>query len=195
MKKQAKTYAIDGMMEYQTIVRIGKSITKVNFTGGSINNGCRRPARFMTKNLVIQNAIEASNEYKRGRIRLERTITLNEEIPIEGPRTIRYEAEIGEPSPEDGPADAALSPDDKPADAEPSPGDKPADAILSPADKPADEEGEAEGLTEVEATCKDVAKQYLQDHFGERPAPLRTWADVQACAAKHGITFKSPTLE
>ena len=173
MKKQAKTYAIDGMMEYQTIVRIGKSITKVNFTGGSINNGCRRPARFMTKNLVIQNAIEASNEYKRGRIRLERTITLNEEIPIEGPRTIRYEAEIGEPSPEDGPADAALSPDDKPAD----------------------EEGEAEGLTEVEATCKDVAKQYLQDHFGERPAPLRTWADVQACAAKHGITFKSPTLE
>lgn len=45
------------------------------------------------------------------------------------------------------------------------------------------------GLEEVEASCKDVAKQYLQEHFGERPAPLRTIADVQECAAKHGIKF------
>ena len=42
----------------------------------------------------------------------------------------------------------------------------------------------------VEVSCKDVAKQYLQEHFGEKPARLRTIADVQECAAKYGITFK-----
>lgn len=42
----------------------------------------------------------------------------------------------------------------------------------------------------VEVSCKDVAKQYLQEHYGEKPARLRTIADVQECAAKYGITFK-----
>lgn len=48
---------------------------------------------------------------------------------------------------------------------------------------------EPEGLETVDASCKDVAKQYLQEHFGENPAKLRTRQDVQDCAARHGITF------
>lgn len=57
----------------------------------------------------------------------------------------------------------------------------------------ADEEEEADVETDgpevVEVSCKDVAKQYLQEHYGENPAPLRTIANVQECAAKYGITF------
>ena len=54
-----------------------------------------------------------------------------------------------------------------------------------------DSKVEANGkeLEIVEVSCKDVAKQYLQEHYGERPAPLRTRTDIQECAAKYGITF------
>ncbi len=51
------------------------------------------------------------------------------------------------------------------------------------------EDAAGDGLEVIEVSCKDVAKQYLQEHYGERPAPLRTIADVQECAAKYGITF------
>lgn len=202
MKKKIKTYSVAGMMEYQTLVRIGKNSTKINFTGGSISNGCTQPARFSTKNLIIQNAIEGSDEFKRGRIRLERAIDLNEEIIVEKPdpkmhnaqsrgggeRRVETPDRIGE-SKETGaeaPAQEQISEMDE-ATGEP-------EAIAEP-EATVESEAETGSLTEVEVSCKDIAKQYLADHYGERPAPLRTWVDVQACAAKYGITFKSPTLE
>ena len=52
-----------------------------------------------------------------------------------------------------------------------------------------DEDAEEGELQEVEVSCKDVAKQYLQEHFGEAPSRLRTREDVQNCAAKYGIKF------
>ena len=52
-----------------------------------------------------------------------------------------------------------------------------------------DVEPNGKELEIVEVSCKDVAKQYLQEHYGERPAPLRTRTDIQECAAKYGITF------
>ncbi len=69
----------------------------------------------------------------------------------------------------------AETPEDKPTPAE------------APEDKPAVKN--ESGLEVIEVSCKDVAKQYLQEHFGEKPSPLRTIADVQECAAKYGITF------
>ena len=53
----------------------------------------------------------------------------------------------------------------------------------------AEPKGEESKLEVVEVSCKDVAKQYLQEHFNENPTPLRTIANVQECAAKYGITF------
>ena len=51
------------------------------------------------------------------------------------------------------------------------------------------EEAGTSNLEVIEVSCRDVAKQYLQEHFGENPAPLRTIANIQECAAKYGITF------
>lgn len=194
------------MMEYQTIVNVGKNSVKVTFSGGSISNGCTQPARFSSKNLIIQNAIEGSEEFKRGRIRLEKAISLNEEIKVEKPdskmhnaqSTMHNQAESGGTLAEDIP-----SPGDKPMDTSPietteaiseSEGEAPGPEQKAESSVTIHESSE-EGLMEVEVSCKDVAKQYLQNHYDERPAPLRTWVDVQACAAKHGIIFKSPTLE
>ena len=50
-------------------------------------------------------------------------------------------------------------------------------------------EGDTNNLETVEVSCKDVAKQYLEEHYGENPTPLRTIKDVQECAAKYGIRF------
>ena len=192
------------MMEYQTIVNVGKNSITINFTGGSVNNGCKRPARYMTKNLIIQNAIEACDEYKRGRIRLERTITLNEDIPIERPKPKTHNAE--QPSPTaSASAQSFATSGSLPQHSEEANGNETHAEPEAPTPKQtrtresdtdgAEEPGnDSTGLMEVEVRCKDVAKQYLQDHFEERPAPLRTWDDVQACAAKYGIIFKSPTL-
>lgn len=203
MKKKLKIYAVAGMMEYQTIVKVGKNSVKVNFSGGSISNGCMQPARFSTKNLIIQNAIESSDEFMKGRIRLDKVIPLNEEIKVEKP-TGRVKSGEGlsqtaETVKENLLAkEIIIAPLSASAICE-------TDSENAPEDTPEKTEGEAEteaqeseerpsGLEEVEVSCKDVAKQYLQDHFSERPAPLRTWDDVQACAAKYGIIFKSPTL-
>lgn len=178
------------MMEYQTIVRVGKNSVKVNFSGGSISNGCMQPARFSTKNLIIQNAIETSDEFMKGRIRLEKAIGLNEEIKVEKPASTIDNAQCTMPN--QGDSGNLLSPEDKRADPEAETSRRQDEEQSVDSGERDSQEGE---LQEVEVSCKDVAKQYLQDHFNERPAPLRRWDDVQACAAKHGIIFKSPTLE
>ena len=73
MKKKRITYGVSGMMEYQSIIRFGKNTLKVTFTGGSMNAIGVTPATYTTSSFLIQQAIENSNEFKRGRIRIVRT--------------------------------------------------------------------------------------------------------------------------
>lgn len=244
MKKKRIIYAVQGMMEYQTIVKVGRNSVKVGFSGGSISNGCAQPARYSTSSLIMQNAIEACEDYRRGRIRRERVITLDEDIVVERNRpaskleTMLRESVgtgLAEARGLDKKADAfagaeapaqeqIMAPCDKPAMATEqelmiAPCDKPgteapaqeqimesgaetpatdaeetaaeavrADAVAEDADAVA-EDAEKGSLEVLEASCKDVAKQYLQEHYGENPSRLRTRDDVQACAAKYGITF------
>ncbi len=51
MKKKVITYGVYGMMEYQTVIKMGKSSMKVNFSDGSINSFGQNPAKFTTKEL------------------------------------------------------------------------------------------------------------------------------------------------
>ena len=196
MKKLKKVYAVNGMMEYQTVVKLGKNKVKVSFTGGSVSNGCAQPARYMTSDLIMQGAIEGSADYASGRIRLERSIVLKDELKIErgrGKRTIAcaIEKEVARA------AEVAKETAGAPYPA--------AEELRQPIvedtevdEQPAEVETEVEAeeaaesnkeIEVVEVSCKDVAKQYLQEHYGEAPAPLRTRDDVQRCAAKYGITF------
>lgn len=202
MKKKIKVYSISGMMEYQTIVKVGRNSVKINFTGGSISNGCTQPARFSTKSLIIQNAIEASDEFSKGRIRLDRTILLNEEYTIERNQHPNTREPVA-PGNNQFPAVATeLLLTGKENENEDHQDDESAVPAV-PAISDDTDEPSASGQTkenpsdflEVEVSCKDIAKQYLQDHFGEKPAPLRTWEDVHKCAAKYSIKFISPTLK
>ena len=99
MKKKRITYGVSGMMEYQSIIRFGKNTLKVTFTGGSMNAIGVTPATYTTSSFLIQQAIENSNEFKRGRIRIVRTIELDEEIHIERPKPATAIAERRNPAP------------------------------------------------------------------------------------------------
>ena len=186
MKKYKKTYAILNLSEKHTIFHLGKTKVHVSFTGGIVTKKGVTPATFTTDNPVVQLAIENSDKFKKGEV------TLLTQYPTQGDVKIGRNKTEEAPLPPKGGAEA-------PAQSQIMEGgtseDKQIAAAISP-EEPA-EAAESEGLADIaesgleviEASCKDVAKQYLQEHFGEKPAPLRTIADVQECAAKYGITF------
>ncbi len=193
MKKSKKTYAIFNLAEKHTVFLLGKTRVRVSFTGGVVTKSGVTPATFTTADPVIQLAIECSPEFQRGAVTLyseyplpgEVKVGRNPPVPAVGLDSRLREA-LEEPC-------AAPSPQvsgEASCEAEPLPGPEEEGEEPSVQAPPEEEAApEEEGLQVVEASCKDVAKQYLQEHFGENPAPLRTIANVQECAAKYGITF------
>lgn len=202
IKKYKKTYAIMNLAEKHTVFHLGKTKVRVSFTGGIVTKKGVTPATFTTDDPIVQFAIENSKDFKEG------AVTLLSQYPMQG------EVKIGRNEPETAAAGQpasvaelikqAASPQESAPVEEPEPtakgeepreknqGDAPEDKQTAeelPAEAPEEEPSEA-GLEVIEVSCKDVAKQYLQEHYDEKPAPLRTIADVQECAAKYGITFK-----
>lgn len=82
MKKKRVTYGVYGMMEYQALIHVGKATMRVPFTDGSITAMGMNPASFSTKNLMVQMAIEGSQEYRTGLIKKVRSIELEEDEDI-----------------------------------------------------------------------------------------------------------------
>lgn len=218
IKKYKKTYAIYHLAEKHTVFYLGKTKVHVSFTGGIITKKGVTPATFTTTDPVVQLAIENSGDFKKGAIRIaaryamdgEVTVGVNpEELVVEeaaicmeaeeptktapaerieaGIETASEHAEAGDDSTFDKPT--ARGGEEEASEANP-------DELKTEGESETVEEPEEletveepEGLETVDASCKDVAKQYLQEHFGENPAKLRTRQDVQDCAARHGITF------
>lgn len=172
MKKKRITYGVSGMMEYQSIICFGKNTLKVTFTGGSMNAIGVTPATYTTSSFLIQQAIENSNEFKRGRIRIVRTIELDEEIHIERPKpapTPTAEAEkVPEPTEE---AEAAEVNAEDGATSEEQP----------------EESAPTAPLTQVEFSCNDDAKDYLEQTFGYVRSKLRNREDIINAGKVHNV--------
>lgn len=158
MKKKRITYGVSGMMEYQSLIRFGKNTLKVTFTGGSMNAIGVTPATFTTGNFLIQQAIENSSEFKRGRIRVVSTIELDEELRIER----------AAPAPAPTKSEQAKESD--------------APATTEEADREQTEAEETEEtaspMTQVEFSCNDDAKDYLEQTFGCVRSKLRNRDDI-----------------
>lgn len=200
MKKYKKTYAIHNLAEKHTTFHLGKTKVHVSFTGGQVTKKGVNPATFTTEDPIVQLAIEKSKAFADGAVILLAKYPMPGEVKIgmnpRKPKTdlIREAAEnAANPIQEEAPID---KPEDNP---EPTPEPTPEPATET-AEASAQEEETVEEQAEqedpgvsnlevVEVSCRDVAKQYLQEHFGENPAPLRTIANIQECAAKYGITF------
>lgn len=213
MKKKRITYGVHGMMEYQSIIKIGRATLKVLFTDGSMTAIGQNPAKYTTSDFLVQHAIENSSEFKRGRITVVDTIELDEEV--------RIERNPAKPSTQQAPSPAEAKPvavtaakveepqeiADDPTEetnavdadeAESASADTPAPEVdIEPIEDevPSTEEDAAElsesdnedGLTEVEFSTNQEAKDYLTKTFGVKSGTMKNRADIVAIGEANGV--------
>lgn len=213
MKKKRITYGVHGMMEYQSIIKIGRATLKVLFTDGSITAIGQNPAKYTTSDFLVQHAIENSSEFKRGRITVVDTIELDEEVRIE--RNPAKPSTQQAPSPTEAkPVAATAAKVEEPQDiadepteetnavdadeAESASADTPATEVdIEPIEDevPSTEEDAAElsesdnedGLTEVEFSTNQEAKDYLTKTFGVKSGTMKNRADIVAIGEANGV--------
>lgn len=201
------------MMEYQSIIKIGRATLKVLFTDGSITAIGQNPAKYTTSDFLVQHAIENSSEFKRGRITVVDTIELDEEVRIE--RNPAKPTTLHAPSPAEAkPVAATAAKVEEPQGIADEPTEKTdavdADEVESamldtPAPEvdiepiedevPSTEEDAAElsendneeGLTEVEFSTNQEAKDYLTKTFGVKSATMKNRADIVAIGEANGV--------
>jgi hypothetical protein len=217
MKKKRITYGVYGMMEYQTIIKIGRATLKVLFTDGSMTAIGQNPAKYTTSNFLVQRAIENSSEFKKGRIMTVSTIELDEDV--------RIERNPAKPSTQTANVAAKAVIDNKPTEASSShttpvaedvadETTEEADAgVVTPMDEAdaetieeepetesetnveedttseetAAEDNTAEGKTEVEFTDNQEAKDYIFKNFGVKPGTMRNREDIKAVGETYGV--------
>ena len=201
------------MMEYQSIIKIGRATLKVLFTDGSITAIGQNPAKYTTSDFLVQHAIENSSEFKRGRITVVDTIELDEEVRIE--RNPAKPTTLHAPSPaETKPVAATAAKVEEPQDIADEPTEK-TDAVdadeaeSASADTPAtevdiepiedevpsteedaaelSENDNEEGLTEVEFSTNQEAKDYLTKTFGVKSGTMKNRADIVAIGEANGV--------
>ena len=201
------------MMEYQSIIKIGRATLKVLFTDGSMTAIGQNPAKYTTSDFLVQHAIENSSEFKRGRITVVDTIELDEEVRIE--RNPAKPTTLHAPSPaETKPVAATAAKVEEPQDIEDEPteetnavdadeaesasADTPATEVDS---EPIEDEGPSteedaaelsendneEGLTEVEFSTNQEAKDYLTKTFGVKSGTMKNRADIVAIGEANGV--------
>lgn len=201
------------MMEYQSIIKIGRATLKVLFTDGSMTAIGQNPAKYTTSDFLVQHAIENSSEFKRGRITVVDTIELDEEV--------RIERNPAKPSTQQAPSPAEAKPvaataakveepqgiADEPTEktdavdadeVESASADTPATEVdIEPIEDevPSTEEDAAElsesdnkdGLTEVEFSTNQEAKDYLTKTFGVKSGTMKNRADIVAIGEANGV--------
>ena len=175
MKKKRITYGVSGMMEYQAVIKVGRNKMKVLFTDGSASAMGVNPATFTTENYMVQHAIENSNDFQRGRIRVINTIELEDELIIE--RNGMESASNNQDTQNNVKAtilELSNTPTEQNAD-----------------DAEGDAESESEeNLVQMEFMCNDDAKDYLEQTFGYIRSKLRNRQDIIAVGKAHGIDIQ-----
>ena len=82
-----KTYAVRGLLEWDALLPAGKSHIRIAFRDGEMGNNGVSPAKFTTSNAALQTLIEASPDFRSGKIIQYGSAT---EIPDEPkPRVMR----------------------------------------------------------------------------------------------------------
>lgn len=205
------------MMEYQTIIKIGRATLKVLFTDGSLTAIGQNPAKYTTSDFLVQRAIENSSEFKKGRIQVVDTIELDEEVRIERnpakpstqaakvaakavidnkpteaflSHTTPVAEDVEDETTEESDADVVTPTDEADTDTIE---DEVADITEEEAEEDTTseetsaEDKTAEGKTEVEFTDNQEAKDYIFKNFGVKPGTMRNREDIKAVGATYGV--------
>lgn len=205
------------MMEYQTIIKIGRATLKVLFTDGSMTAIGQNPAKYTTSDFLVQRAIENSSEFKKGRIQVVDTIELDEEVRIErnpakpstqtanvaakavidnkpteafSSHTTHGAEDVADETIEEADA-GVVTPTDE-ADAETIKEEPETESETNveedtTSEETAAEDNTAEGKTEVEFTDNQEAKDYIFENFGVKPGTMRNREDIKAVGATYGV--------
>lgn len=174
MKRKKITYGVHGMMEYQSIVKVGKALMKVPFSEGSVSAMGTTPAVFTTDNPVVQMAIENSADFKRGLIKKVQELTLEGEV-----RVLRNQKH-SQVSPSEGEC-ASPTTGSREADAEGS-------AQTAPGDMESPQQEDTSAKSErMEFACNDDAREYLERNFGVLRSKMRVRQDIIAAGLANGI--------
>ena len=183
MKKRNIIYAVDGMIEYQALIKVGSAKVKISFANGYSNEKGRTPATFSTKNPIIQLAIENSKEFKSGHIYKMHETKTEEEVYIESEHVALQEDETVDTSNEAGNNEELTG--EKQGTDTPEKKEQEQSAEETPVIQP--EEETVNTSTRKEFTCNDDAKDFLEAEFGVKRSTLRTRADITACGKSNGI--------
>lgn len=201
MKKKKITYGVFGMMEYQSIIKIGRATLKVLFTDGSITSLGQNPAHYTTSDFLVQHAIENSRDFKRGRIRVVNAIELDEEVRIErnhtaSAQTARAKVAASPAVKVEKAADSAAPAKEEDTVVEDVAGSMETVTGTAPdaTETTTEATGEAEDKaaegtatpTEVEFCTNQEAKDYLANTFGVKGA-LKTRAEIIAAGETYGV--------
>lgn len=170
------------MMEYQAVIKIGRSQMKVLFTDGSATGYGTNPAMYTTDNLMVQEAIENSDHFKRGRIHIVNSTDLEEEVHVvrnrgtgTGDLAEVPDNNVEEETGEEAPAETVKTAETTEKAVEPV--------------EPEAETDEPKPLTEMEFDNNDDAKDYLEQTFGCVRSKLRNRADIIAAGEANGVSI------
>lgn len=189
MNKKLITYGVSGMMEFQAIIKIGRSAMKVLFTDGSMNAMGMNPATYTTDNFMVQHAIENSDHFKRGRIHIVRTVPLDEVVHIDrNPKREEAPAPAPIPAPEkcEGVENTEKAESAEADNVESDTEEAPIEEAPAPAPIPMEMTKE---ITEMEFDNNDDARDFLETQFGYVRSKLRNRADIVAAGEAHNIAI------
>ncbi|WP_289757107.1 hypothetical protein [Muribaculum intestinale] len=178
MKKAKKTYGVYNLIEWHARLRMGKATVKVAFTGGSITTQGVTPATFTTENPVIQFAIENSPEFHNGKIRVVRSVKLNGVVEIEC-NVPKVAHDVPSPIPAPITIESVAAPVEN--------GDNDSDMQTDNEAKAEDSVKTTSATTQVEFSCNDDAKDYLEQTFGLVRSKLRNREDIVAAGKAHDV--------
>ena len=167
MKKKRITYGINGFMDYQAIVKVGKANISIMFSDGTMTAFGSNPAKFTTDNFIIQQSIERSNEFKKGFIKVLQSIELDEDL--------KFESNAGE---------IVKSNEESVSKKETQ---KKKRTLAEAAKENPQIEGSTQKPVCVEFEFNDEAKDYLEKEFGVNRGTLINRQSIVECGKKYGV--------
>ena len=188
MANTRKTYGVNGLMEWDTTIPVGKATMKVHFSGGSLTGYGVTPATFTTEDPMKQMIIEKSDYFKSGKIFVVREM---EGTGKYKERIVEHHADAGThmggvAATAGAVMESPLNPDYKQAQQAET---EPVEAVV---EKPVEEPVEAEtedGMKIVEVTDIDAARDYLAETFGIARSNIRYKSNVLEKAAELKVKF------
>ena len=183
---EVKTYGIYGLTEWYGKVKAGTIEAKLSFVGGTCSPGGVQPAYLVTKDPIKQFVIENSKEFRNGFIRL----IMRQEVPGTHKRIATHKAKpkICNETVANGTAEEATTGVETAtpnADIESIEDTQPSTEEV--VGENTAEEKSAEGLTEVEFTDNQEAKDYIFKNFGVKPGTMRNREDIKAVGETYGV--------